>query len=150
MLRYYVNEGQLERPLRGIYRIVRYPPAEHEDLTVIWLWSAHEGVFSHETALALHELSDAMSDVRYLTVPASWSQRRLRIPDGVELVYANVAVQERNWVGPVPVTSPRRTLIDCIAGAVSPELVEQAAAQAVHRGLLSKAEVDEIIREAQP
>lgn len=150
LLRYYVQEGQLERPLRGIYRLARYPPSEHEDLAVIWLWSRREGVFSHETALALHELSDAMPAVRHLTVPTSWSGRRLRVPDGVELVYADVAGQERTWVGPVPVTSPRRTLLDCVVAAVSPDLVEQAATQAVRRGLMSKAEVEMTMREVRP
>ncbi len=42
---------------RGVYRLVHFPVGDHEDLTAVWLWSEREGVFSHETALALHDLS---------------------------------------------------------------------------------------------
>src|SRR5579863_8308772 len=60
LLRHYVKEGRLERAGRGIYRIVHYPIGENEDLVPLWLWSNQAGIFSHETALMLHQLSDAL------------------------------------------------------------------------------------------
>jgi predicted transcriptional regulator of viral defense system len=146
LLRYYVGNGRLERPARGIYRLARFPASEHEDLVVIWLWSGREGVFSHETALALHDLSDVMPAVHHLTVPSSFS-RRLRVPKSVELHYADLDGAARAWMGPVPVTSPARTLTDCAAASVSPDLVEQAVAQAVRRGLVSKSEAAALLDE---
>lgn len=57
------------RVRRGVYRLVHFPAGDHEDLTAVWLWSQHEGVFSHETALALHDLSDVLPSRAHLTLP---------------------------------------------------------------------------------
>lgn len=53
-----LKNGRVVRVRGGVYRIVHFPTGEHEDLATIWLWSEKVGVFSHETALMLHELSD--------------------------------------------------------------------------------------------
>ncbi|MCR9165651.1 MAG: type IV toxin-antitoxin system AbiEi family antitoxin domain-containing protein [Nannocystaceae bacterium] len=149
LLAYYVKVGRLARVARGIYRLAHFPASEHEDLVVVWLWSDREGVFSHETALALHDLSDALPAVHQLTLPSAWSSRRMRVPEGVELHYADLEDDDVGWVGSIPVTSPRRTLGDSAREGVSPELVEQAAAQIARRGLLSRAEVNRVLREAR-
>ncbi|MBL8678374.1 MAG: hypothetical protein JNK05_04380 [Myxococcales bacterium] len=141
LLQYYLGRGRLQRAARGIFRLVHFPAGEHEDLVVLWLWSGREGVLSHETALALHELSDAMPATRHITVPSAWEQRRVKVPDGVELHFANVPASQTEWVGAVPVTAPLRTIEDCVAEHVSPEWIEQAARQGVERGLFSSAAV---------
>ena len=115
----------------------------------MWLWSDREGVFSHETALALHELSDALPAVHHLTLPSAWASRRMRVPERVELHYADLEDDEVTWAASIPVTSPRRTLGDSTRDGVSPELVEQAAAQIVRRGLLSRADVRRVLLEAR-
>ena len=79
------------RVRRGVYRVVHFPASEHEDLIVLWLWAGQVGVFSHETALALHDLSDALPGKVHMTVPSSWRRRRLRIPAGLVLHFADVA-----------------------------------------------------------
>jgi hypothetical protein len=48
----------------------------------------------------------------HLTLPTEWAKRRFCMPEGVVLHHADVAEHERAWVGSVPVTSPRRTLVD--------------------------------------
>jgi predicted transcriptional regulator of viral defense system len=68
----------LQRLRRGIYRIARFPPTENEDLIVIWLWSRRDGVFSHDTALSLHQLSDALPTRYHITVPTASPPRRAR------------------------------------------------------------------------
>jgi hypothetical protein len=95
LLRRYVEHGRVRRVRRGIYRIVHYPAAEHEELAELWLWSEREGVFSHETALALHDLSDVHPRRVHLTVPAAWRRRRLRVPRGLFLHYAGVPRPDR-------------------------------------------------------
>ena len=45
---------------RGIYRLVHFPAGEHEELIELWLWTERTGLASHQTALALHGLSDAL------------------------------------------------------------------------------------------
>jgi predicted transcriptional regulator of viral defense system len=138
LLRHYVRTKRLLRPRRGIYRLALYPPGEHEDLIVIWLWTEEQGVFSHETALALHELSDALPARVHVTVPKKWEQRRLRVPSGVVLHFAEVGKKERAWVDVLPVTAPPRTVNDCAGDAVSPELLAQAIEQGLSRGLFDR------------
>ena len=144
LLAKYLQNGRLRRVRRGVYRLVHFPAGEHEDLVAAWLWAEREGVFSHETALSLHELSDVLPARVHLTLPAAWLRRRLRVPEGIKLHYGDVGPDERAWVGAVPVTAPRRTLTDCIASHVSPETIEKATRDAVRRGLLSRAEVGAI------
>jgi len=142
----YLRSGKVVRARRGVYRIRHFPAGEQEDLVAIWLWSGQGGVFSHETALMLHELSDALPARAHLTVPAKWRRRRLRIPEGVVLHYASVPKPERAWVGAVPVTSVPRTLVDCAADLIPPDLLSAAVDQALTRGLVGKAQIAEVQR----
>ncbi len=151
LLHRYVANGTLARVRRGVYRLVHFPASEHEELVVVWLWADRAGVFSHETALWLHGLSDVLPARVHLTVPSSWRRRRLRVPHGVVMHHAEVAEGDRSWMGPVPVTSVTRTLRDSVAAHVSPELNEAALAEARARGLMGAAEaaeVDEALRAA--
>src|SRR5690349_14504727 len=60
LLVHHVHRGRIVRVHRGIYRLVHFPAGEHEELVAAWLWSERMGVVSHQTALALHGLSDAL------------------------------------------------------------------------------------------
>lgn len=146
----HIRGGRVARVRRGIYRLVHFPAGEHEELAVVWLWSERSGVFSHQTALALHGLSDVLPGQLHLTLPAGWRHRRFRVPSGVVLHHAVVPINERAWFGPVPVTSPSRTLSDCASAFVSPELLRQAAQQALRRGLVVKGELSEVEQALEP
>ena len=146
----YINNGRINRIRRGIYRLVHFPAGEHEELTVIWLWSEHAGVFSHQTALSLHGLSDVLPGQVHLTLPAGWRHRRFRVPKGVVLHHADVPPDERAWFGPVPATSPRWTLNDCAREIVSPEILSQAAQQALRRGLVVKGDIPDVEKALAP
>lgn len=148
LLRKHVESGRVRRVRRGIYRLVHFPPGEHEELVEVWLWSAQAGVFSHETALALHGLSDVLPKRVHLSVPAEWKRRRLRVPRGVVLHHATVRPQDRTWFGAVPVTEPGRTLLDCAEAHLSPELMVQALRQARERGLASSERLRDVGRAA--
>ncbi len=149
LLQFYVQKGRLERVQRGVLRLVHYPPGEHEDLVPLWLWSEQRGVFSHETALMLHDLSDALPAKRHMTVPAAWSKRRLRLPRGLVLHFADVPKTAMTWLGPVPITTPLRTVTDCASGGVADDLVEQAVKQGVRRKLFSRTEAKDAIKHAR-
>lgn len=140
LLHKYVAGGKMVRARRGIYRLVHFPASDHEDLVVPWLWSEQTGVFSRETALALHDLSDVLPGKLHLTLPADWRRRRLRVPPGVVLHFADVGDSDRTSFGAVPVTAPLRTLRDCIEANVAPSLVHQAIFQARRRGLITAAD----------
>lgn len=145
LLQKYLASGRIIRIRRGIYRLVHFPSSDLEDLVVYWLWSERAGVFSHETALFLHELSDVLPDITTLTVPNAWSRRRLRVPKGLQLRYADIPPTGRTWHGPVPVTTPLRTLYDVRADDVSPEHVERAMQDGLGRGLFSDEEVQSFL-----
>jgi predicted transcriptional regulator of viral defense system len=140
LLRKHVAAGRLKRARRGIYRLVHFPAGEQDDLVEIWLWAERAGVFSHETALALQDLSDALPASVHLTLPESWQRRRLRVPTGVSLHFSEVNKADRTWIGAVPTTNPRRTIADCIEVSVQPDLIRQALEQAASRGILASAE----------
>lgn len=142
LLTKYLNNGRIVRVRRGVYRLVHFPPGDHEDLVVVWLWSDRAGVLSHETALALHQLSDALPSKAHLTLPAGWTSRRLQLPTGVVPHFADLADGDRTWAGAVQITTPARSVIDCADAGVSPELVEQAIDEGLHRGLFTESMVE--------
>lgn len=150
LLVHYVQTGRAVRIHRGIYRLVHFPAGEHEELVTAWLWSERAGVISHQTALALHGLSDAMPAHLHVTLPSAWQRRRFRVPSGVVLHHADVPSEDRAWFGAVPTTNPRRTLRDCAREGISPELLRQAAQQALRRGLVTKSELGDVKRVLKP
>jgi predicted transcriptional regulator of viral defense system len=140
LLHKHLANGRMVRARRGVYRLVHFPVSDHEDLVVLWLWSDQAGVFSHETALALHDLSDVLPGKVHLTLPAACRGRRLRVPAGLVLHFADVGEADRASFAAVPVTAPLRTLWDCVEMNVAPSLVHQAILQARRRGLISAAD----------
>jgi hypothetical protein len=72
------------------------------------------------------------------------------VPKGLELHYADVPTKERTWAGAVPVTSTRRTLNDCAHTGLTPDLLRQAASQALTRGLVTKTELKEVEKALKP
>lgn len=150
LLVHHLHAGNVVRIRHGIYRLVHFPAGEHEDLVSIWLWSDLAGVVSHDTALALHDLSDVLPAQIHLTLPAAWKRRRLRKPEGVLLHHADVPTQDRTWFGPVPTTNARRSLNDCAREGLSPELLLQGARQALRRGLVTRSALGDVETALQP
>ena len=142
LLTKYLKNKRIIRVRRGVYRLVHFPPGDHEDLVVIWLWSEGAGVFCHETALAMHQLSDVLPAKAHLMLPRAWKSRRLQVPSGVVLHFSDLADVDRTWVGAVQVTTPARTVNDCATARVSPMLIQQAIDEGIHRGIFTAAMVE--------
>jgi predicted transcriptional regulator of viral defense system len=138
LLHHHVQANRFERAAHGIYRLVQFPTSDHEDLVVTWLWSVRAGTFSHETALVLHQLSDALPSVKHLTLPASWKRRRLHVPPGTFLHFSDLPPAARGWRGPIPVTTPLRTVTDLVQDHADVDLVRQAIEQGLERGMFDK------------
>jgi len=136
---------RVERCGEGVYRFLLHPPSEHEDLVVIWLQTEKKCVFSHDTALALHELSDILPVRIHLTVPPGWKpiEGMALVPHAV-LHYGTVEPTEIDWMGPVPFTKPLRTLVDCIEKGLTPDLVIQGIDDARRRGIITHAEAERL------
>jgi len=150
LLVHYVRTGKAVRVRRGIYRLVHFPAGEHEELVAAWLWSDLAGVVSHQSALALHGLSDVLPAQIHLTLPEAWRRRRFRVPADIVLHYADVPTNDRSWFGAVPTTNSRRSLNDCAKSGLSPELLQQAAQQALRRGLVTRDEIGDVETALKP
>lgn len=146
LLRYRANTGWVRRELRGVYRFTSAPPTEHDELIALWLWSGEEAVFSHVTALFLHGLSDALPARVHLSVPASWRYARFAKPRHVTVHLSALVDGDTQWIGHVPLTSPARTIADCITARVSASWIEQAIEQARRRKLITPAEAARLRR----
>ncbi len=126
-----VTAGRLLRAAPGVYRLVRFPSSPHEDLMIAWLQTGPGSVISHDSALALYDLSDALAHEVHVTVPRTASRRRpgLRLHTGR---LASAEVTRRNGMA---VTSPARTIADMAFAGLAEELIAQAVQQALARGL---------------
>jgi len=139
---YHVKAGNLTRVGHGLYRVPELPLDEHDDLIRLALWSRDrqdrpQAVVSHQSALALLELSDVLPRKVHLTVPPSF---RKSPPAGCLLHRAVVAPSECEEWTVFSVTTPLRTLCDAAASRrVSREQLELAVNQALERGLVRAA-----------
>ncbi|GAA2760774.1 type IV toxin-antitoxin system AbiEi family antitoxin domain-containing protein [Actinopolymorpha rutila] len=137
------KRGDIEPVRHGIYRLRDFPSHPFEDVAATCLWAGHGSAASHETALAVHGLSDAMPATIHITVPRLFRGKQA----GVRIHCAALADDERQVRESVPVTTIARTLKD-VAASSDPDLVRQAVAQSVVRGALSRRELRRIVREA--
>jgi predicted transcriptional regulator of viral defense system len=86
---YHVRAGNWIREYRAIYRLAAFPAVERPDLMLWYLWSRGrndipKGVYSHQTALSLHELSDANPSKLHMTVPMTF-RKSADIPNALVL-----------------------------------------------------------------
>lgn len=138
--------GEWTQEGRGIYRLARYPVTERSELVLWSLWSRNlkdvpQGVWSHETALDIHELSDVMPSKMHITVPRGF-RRRIEIPKVLCLHYANLGQSEIEERQGYRVTTPFRTLLDVFeAETVADNFLAQAVHQALERGLVAEEEL---------
>ena len=89
-------------------------------------------MISHDSALALYDLSDALPAAIHLTVPRSASRRR----HGLRLHTSQISHEEITNVEGLPATTVARTIVDVVREGLADELVEQAVQEAVARGLV--------------
>jgi predicted transcriptional regulator of viral defense system len=113
--KFHVDRGNWLRVDRGLFRLPEWPVGEHDDLVRWSLWSRHQAVVSHETALAVHELGDANPAVVHLTVPPSF---RSRAPEGIHLHRAELPEGDIWPYEGFRITTPLRTLLDIAAGTL--------------------------------
>lgn len=131
LLSYHVQTGLFERIHTGVYRLKRFPASPHEDLFIAWLWVGPSAVVSHDSALALYDLSDLLPEAIHLTVPRTASRRH----SGLRLHTNQLKADDVTHYAGLPVTTVPRTIVDMTNSGLSEELVEQAIVEALRRGL---------------
>jgi len=144
---YHLKAGTWQREYRGIYRLMRFPVAEHGQYVQWSLWSRNRqgvplGVYSHQTALSLFDLSDLMPSRLHMTVPPGF-RRNAPIPDVLTLHRGRIGPDEIEERQGFRVTRPIRAVADLLAeSSVSPDHLRQALREGLRLGLITRAEID--------
>lgn len=143
---YHVHVGNWVRERRGIFRLSTQPLPVRRDLILWWLWSRNrqdepQGVYSHQTALSLLELTDVMPSRLHMTVPKTF-RRSATIPKVIVIHMSDLPSSAVEHIDGVPVTKALRTLID-VAGSGELPLpdLQLAFAEAIRSGKITRAEI---------
>ena len=139
---FHVKRGNWIRVDHGIYRLKRFPAANHEDLIRWWLWTRKKGVISHETAAAVYELGDLLPATVHLTVPVGFRKRAVK---GIVLHKAKLDPSEIHRRDGFPITAPIRTVIDLAKARLDAERLSAVVKDAVRKGLIRSRDLLEIL-----
>jgi predicted transcriptional regulator of viral defense system len=134
LLSHHAKRGKFIRIRRGVYRLADFPEMPFADLFVAWLAAGEKAVVSHDSALALYNLSDHLPAEIHLTVPRTASRRLA----GARLHTGKLTGEEITQRHGLPVTTIPRTIADLILSGLGSELVTQAIHEALERGLISE------------
>ncbi len=143
---YHVRVGNWIREHRGIYRLANFPRSQHEQYALWSLWSRNreddpEGVYSGQTALSIHDLSDLMPGKLHMTVPKTF-RRNSRIPKVLVLHTRNMPAPDWETMRGFRVQRPLPAIIELMESKeVSEDFLRQALQEAVKRGLITLSEV---------
>lgn len=109
--------GELEKLEYGLYM----DPNQIEDEYFIAQYRCKEGIFSHETALYFHNLSDRTPITMMMTIPSGYNTRLLVEQDKYKFFYIDASLHK---LGKIEIESPfgnlieiydkERTICDCI------------------------------------
>lgn len=149
---HHVKARNWMRVERGIYRLARFPQSSEEQLVIYSLWSRNragepEGVYSHQSALSIHELSDVNPAKLHMTVATTF-RRNTKTPKILVFHRARLNEKDIEQRQGFAVTRPLRTIADLVsAESVSRDIVEQALAEARQRGLIPIREVADLRRQ---
>jgi len=134
LLWHYQKTHKLLRVAHGIYRLGRFPSSRFEDLFVGWLKCGPKSAISHESALALYDLSDVMPAEVHVTVPRTASRRR----EGIRMHTNRVRPVDIVKREGLPVTSVPRSIADVARAGLSEDHVARAIREALQRGLTTR------------
>jgi predicted transcriptional regulator of viral defense system len=147
LLAHHTQAKRFERVRRGLYRLSDYPTGEYEEIRAAWLVvGMQRAIVSHESALALHELSDVLPGSVHLLV--SREHRGARAPSGVTLHTATIPISDSDITTRhgMRVTTPARTIIDAARSGTAPEQIQLAIRQALQDG---RATTDQLAEHAE-
>jgi predicted transcriptional regulator of viral defense system len=151
---YHARAGNWIRENRGIYRLALFPEPERPDLILWWLWSrdrcdAPQGVYSHQTALSLFELTDLNPSKLDMIVPKGF-RRGVPLPPVLRLHYDAISEGDVTTVHDVPVTRPLRSLLDVVGtGEVALPILQRGYREATRRGMITPSELDRARRQPE-
>ena len=140
---YHVKSGNWVKEYRGIYRLKNFPYFPDSQFSLWSLWSYNkkgqvQGVYSHETALQIYNLSDLSPSKLHITVPVNF-RRSSPIPDILVLYKDTLKPSEWQTMAGYRVTTPTRTLFDIVSSkSISKKFISQTIKEGLLRGLFPK------------
>lgn len=138
---HHVRAKHFERESRGFYRLVEFPAQSHEDVIAAWVKTgAGRAVVSHETALALYDLSPVRPRKIHLTVTRA--HRPSKRQPGRPAVQIHTTTRP---LGPgdvvqrfgVRVTAPARTIVDAAEAGTDPSVILEAVGRSIEDRLVT-------------
>ncbi len=144
---YNVKAGNWMREHRGIYRLANYPNPDHPDMIIWSLWSSNrkgepQGVYSHQTALSIRDLSDLNPPKLHMSVPTGF-RKNCKIPGVLVLHRGTFRKEEVEQRHGFRVCRPLRAIADLLKEqSVEMGHLQDAIHQAFQRGLLTRTEID--------
>lgn len=116
-LQYLVKSGEVERIEHGLYM----SPDFMKDIYFAAQYRCRKGVFSHETALYFHGLSDRTPICLMMTIPNGYNSRLLKQHESYKFFYSKpilydlgIVTCETPFGNSVHVYDMERTICDCI------------------------------------
>ena len=134
LLSYHRSTGRFARVRSGVYRLAQFPASSHEDLHIACLQVGPEAVISHDSALALYELSDLLPAGVHVTARRSASRRQ----PGIRLHTNRLRQEDVTRYEGLPVTTVQRTLADVASAGLADDQVRQAIQESLRRGLVTR------------
>ncbi|WP_277211158.1 type IV toxin-antitoxin system AbiEi family antitoxin domain-containing protein [Isoptericola croceus] len=136
-----VARGSLEKVSHGIYRFPHLPGIEDEQYQVALLRTGDpEAALSHETALALHEISDVNPALYHVTVQMP---RRIRRADNDRyLVHTEtLSARQVSWWHQMRIVTPTTAIEQCITYGTPTYLLRQAVERGERTGAVRRDDV---------
>ena len=127
---YHRQSGNWIQIDRAIYRLLEWPPSEHDDLIRWSLWAAGRAVVSYETALATHEVGEFEAPRIHLTVPHGFRKD----DDALVLRKADLPDEDIEDRGGFRITTVARSLIDVASLAPDQDQLARAIEEALENG----------------
>jgi predicted transcriptional regulator of viral defense system len=131
------TRDQFIRVQQGIYRLPHFPASRFEDLFIAQMRAGPNSVISHDSALAVYNLSDVLPAEIHVIMPRTGSRRRA----GIRLHTNNIKIDEITKREGLAITTPSRTIADVIVNGLGSDLVRQAVEEAIKRGLVIRTQL---------
>ena len=128
------TRGQFIRIEQGVYRLTHFPATRFEDLHIASLKTGPASVISHESALAVFELSDILPTAVHVIIPKTGSRRR----KGIQFHTSTLEEDEITQREGLRVTTVERTIADVTLSGISYQHIQQAIQEALRRGLITE------------
>jgi hypothetical protein len=137
---YLVRNGRLRRPARNVLAIAGSPPTWHQSVLIAVLSAGSPGAYaSHKTAAHLWDMISTRPE-RIEIVMHRWDRsiQEFTVHESKDLVEADTT-----RIGPIPVTTSARTIVDL--GASARHLVPRALDAGLRKGLFTLQDVAALV-----